>query len=376
MNIFFYSNILVEDKSVGITKKVYSQIDALKKMGFNVYFTGYTSNGVGIFDSNKKMVYSNNYRFNKASINRYYRRWDLLKLAKNFLRDTTEDFQYGYLRFHLFDKSYINLLKELKHKKCKVIVEAHGFPYRNMKLSGSLPFHILDILYEPFARKYIDLVAAISNENNIWKCKTVHIDNAINLEDLELQDKQGAQSDTIRLISVSNEQEYHGYQKLILGLKQYYDAGGSKDFQINFVGEFKESTRMSVIKNNMKEHFHFLGKKSGNELKSLYNHADMGIGALGMHRGSEYGSSIKTKEYFALGLPFINGWREYAFDDNYPYVKRFDLNNKSIDFFEVENFYINLKNHHKMKVEMREFARIHYSWIAQFEKIFNELGAL
>src|SRR5699024_7939355 len=106
----------------------------------------------------------------------------------------------------------------------------------------------------------------------------------------------------------------------------------------------------------------FLGKKYGEELSRLYSQADLGIGPLAPRAGAEYGSSIKTKEYFAKGLPFINGWKEYAFDDSYPYVKRFDINADSINFFEVVDFYQGIENKDNVKREMREFAKDHYTW--------------
>ena len=54
--LFFYGNIHVDDLSIGITKKVFSQIDTLKNLGFEVYYTGYLKNGVAIFNSNDELV--------------------------------------------------------------------------------------------------------------------------------------------------------------------------------------------------------------------------------------------------------------------------------------------------------------------------------
>jgi glycosyltransferase involved in cell wall biosynthesis len=190
-----------------------------------------------------------------------------------------------------------------------------------------------------------------------------------------LQEKEPDLEGKIRLISVSNEQKYHGYPKLVKGLYDYYKKNGKRKIEINFIGEFRTETKKLVNSLNLENYIHFLGKKYGNELNTLYNKADLGIGALASRAGSEYGSSIKTKEYFALGLPFINGWKEYAFDDSYPYVKRFDLNNEKIDFEEVVRFYDSIKNDKKMQIEMRKFAEKNYTWKSQFEKIFRTVNS-
>jgi glycosyltransferase involved in cell wall biosynthesis len=372
--IFFYGNINIDDRSIGITKKVLSQIATLRSMGYEVFYTGYTNEGVAIFNNNGDIVKSIKYWTKSDKLNRYLRRWNLLRIAKKYISETREVFDYAYLRFHFFDSAYLSLVKKLKKTGAKIIVEAHGYPYKKQGLSLYTPTYILDSLYEPLIRKYIDLVAAISGYDNIWGCKTVQIDNAINLNDLSLQNKISVEDEKLRLISVSNERGYHGYPKIIRGLSEYYIKGGKRDIEINFVGDFKNSTKQYVNELNLNNRIHFLGKKSGEELIDLYNHSDLGIGSLDYRAGSEYGSSIKAKEYFALGLPFINGWREYAFDDSYPYVKRFNLADDSIDINEVLKFYDSIKNDPKMPFEMREFAKENYTWKVQFEKIFRAIS--
>lgn len=371
--IFFYGNINADDYSFGITKKVFSQISTLQGIGYEVYYTGYTNEGVAIFNNQGKKVKEEKCWTRFRGVNRYLRRWHLLSVAQRFISENINMFDYAYLRFHFFDGKYIELLKRLKYSGTKIIVEAHGYPYKNGKLNLYTPIYIIDSLYEPIARKYIDMVAAISNYDNIWGCKTVRIDNAINLDEVKLQEKKVDLEGKIRLISVSNEREYHGYPKLVKGLSEYYNKGGKREIEISFVGEFRRNTKQLVDQKNMNNRIFFLGKKYGNELMELYNKADLGIGALDYHAGSEYGSSIKTKEYFALGLPFINGWREYAFDDSYPYVKRFNLSDKKIDFEEVVKFYDSIKDDKEMQRKMREFAEENYTWEAQFQKVFEEL---
>jgi glycosyltransferase involved in cell wall biosynthesis len=235
-----------------------------------------------------------------------------------------------------------------------------------------IPIYVKDMIYEPFARKYIDLVAAISNYENIWRCKTIHIDNAINLNEIKLKKKRKADG-VIKLISVSNEQIYHGYPKLVKGLYSYYNNGGKRKIKIYFVGEFRKQTKKLVDKLGMTENIYFLGKKYDEELESIYDCVDLGIGALGLHSGSEYGSSIKTKEYFAKGIPFINGWKEYAFDDNYPYVKRFNVYSEMIDFNQVVDFYDNIKDDENLQLKMREFAEKNYTWEIMMKRVFDNV---
>ena len=55
-NIFFYANIQTWDKFSGIRKKVMNQIDAFKELGYEVYYSGYLEDGIGIFKDNKILL--------------------------------------------------------------------------------------------------------------------------------------------------------------------------------------------------------------------------------------------------------------------------------------------------------------------------------
>lgn len=372
--IFFYANIQSHDESVGITKKVRNQVSALRGMGYEVYYSAYTETGMVIFNNEDHIVYERDYKFISDRLRKLYRRWDLIKFVIDFLSKTNILFDYAYLRYHHFDRVYTKLLKTIKrNKKTKVIIEAHGFPLREFKITRLLPIHLIDFFYERHARKYINLVAAISDVQDIWGCKTIQIDNAIDLNKIPVKPGNKKKDNILRIISVSNEMKYHGYPKLIKGLNIYYQEGGTEKIELHFVGEFRQKTKELVEKFNIKDKVIFHGKKFGEELDVLYNNADLGIGALAPRAGAEHGSSIKTKEYFAKGLPFINGWKEYAFDDNYPYVKRFPLDNEIIDMNEVLEFYKSIKDDKDLSENMRMFAEEHYTWESQFTKVFSKV---
>lgn len=187
--IFFYANIMVGDLTIGITKKVFSQIANLRDMGYEVFYTGYTCDGVAIFNNNDEIIRKLSFSDRTKRINRFLRRWVLLKFASKFIEETEDKFKYGYLRFHFFDRAYLRLLKALKKKQVITIVEAHAYPYKIGKPNRLTPIYIIDTLYTPFVRKYIDLVAAICNAENIWGIKTVNIDNAIDLNSVSLSKK-------------------------------------------------------------------------------------------------------------------------------------------------------------------------------------------
>ena len=372
--LFLYVNFVKDDKSIGITKKIYAQIRTLRRTGLEVYYTSYVDDGAVILDNSDNVVYKQAYKFNWPPYKRYYRRFLLISTATKFIANSNLSFDYGYLRWHTFDKPYLRMLKALKNKGATNIIEAHAWTpdQKYTDLIGKYE-NYMDRVYSKYAKEYVSLVAAMSDYDNIWGIKTVKVDNAVDLDTVSERNWEKC-SDTLRIISVSNEYNYHGYDRLIKGLKLYYDNGGTRKIAVHFVGVFMPSTKNLVDELGLDDHVVFHGKMFGRELDELYNKSDLGIGALAHHRIGMYsGSSLKTKEYFAKGLPFIYGWKEPAFDESYPYALKIELNETPLDIESVIKFYDGIKDDSEMLHNMREFARVHYSWDKEFEKIFNAL---
>lgn len=366
--IFFYSNHLEGDNTIGITQKVHGEISALKKLGYNVTYSAYTSKGAAIFNDKEEKIFELKFKFMNKKLNRILRRNLLIKCCCKFL-EINNNFDFAYLRFHFFDREYNKLLKLLKISNVYTIIEAHAFPYRIWKKKRFWLTYIIDMLYTPIVRNKIDLVAIMGNEKKPWGIKSVQIDNGIDLDKYPLSESN--KSSKIRLVSVSNEQEGHAYYKIINGLDRYYQEGGTEDIIVNFVGVYMDSTKKLVNSKKICNRFKFLGKMSGNELNLIFNQSDLGLGAFS-HRKNDTGSCIKTKEYFARGIPFINGWNEMAFSSDYPYVLKVDPKEEIVDFFKIVDFYKKVIVDVNKGVKMREFARNHYTWLSQMNIVMSE----
>lgn len=372
--IFLYMNFVVEDDSIGITKKIKAQIRTLRRMGLDVTYCGYVKDGAAIFDNEDHVIFGKTHVFKNGIYQRYNRRFLLIKTVNEYLKKKCVKFNYGYLRWHTFDKLFLKMLDNLKQTGAVNIIEAHAWT-PNMKSDSLIGKYQLyqDNKNSHHAKDYVSLVAGMSEYNNIWGIKTVKIDNAIDLDAVSERhwNKNG---DTLRIISVSNEYLYHGYDRLLKGVRNYYNAGGTRNIEVHFVGVFMESTKRLAYELHLEEKVIFHGKMFGAALDDLYNNSDLGIGALAHHRvGMFAGSSLKTKEYFAKGLPFIYGWREPAFDSSYPYALQIELCEEPLEIQPVLDFYDGIKDDDKMLTNMREFAREHYSWENEFRKVFGAL---
>lgn len=117
----------------------------------------------------------------------------------------------------------------------------------------------------------------------------------------------------------------HGYDRLIEGIKKYYDLGGDTNIIYHLVGEGEEIKRYKdlVLKYGIEKHVLFYGFKTSSDLDALYEKADIAINSLAIHRiGLQTESTIKSKEYAAKGLPMVSSYAVDAFSaqDNSKYV--------------------------------------------------------
>lgn len=337
-NIFFYANFHTYDLTRGITRKVYSQISAFRQLGYNVTYCGYLKDGVGIYDNEDNLVLFVKYPVRSSKIQHVIRKGLLIKACIKFIKRTQAKFTFAYARYHYFDRKYIKLLKILKANANCVIIEAHSTPKFTKKLSLMRIVGWIDSVWNKKAKKYVDKIASMSDEDRLWGIQTFKIANGIDIETIKLHEYSGDPT-AINFISVAFERDVHGYDRLINGIYQYYTNGGTRDMYFHIVGTCLPSTMKLIEKCGLQDRCRFYGPLAGEELDNAYIHANLGVGCLANHRiGSFYGSALKTKEYIAKGIPFIYGWAEKKLE-SFPYALKFELCEEPIDMEQVIAFY-------------------------------------
>jgi len=380
MTVFFYANIFPDDSSSGVTKKVLAQVSALRKMGHKVFLTGYTSTGVLILNNENVVVYARDFSLWQKVVPSFFRRSLLIRSSLLFLRKHPDQFDCVYARFHYFDPLYLKMLRTARQNGAKNVVEAHAFPNYQLSLrplqvplSPLMPFYLLDSVCNGYARKVVDLVAAMSPAEMIWGIKTVRVENALNVDEFTPRRPDNT-SDTVHVLFIAYERVSHGFDRVVVGLSRYYNEGGSRDIVVDFVGVPLPSTKDLIEKLGLSNKFLFHGPQSGKALDAAYDHSDLAFGHLGNHRiGSYSGSSIKVSEYLAKGIPFVYAWNELRVSDQFPFALRLPLDDSPVDFFRVLAFLDGLGNPKDVSEKIRGYCSSLPRWEEQFEKVFSEL---
>lgn len=370
--MFFYANFRVYDETIGITQKVKKQIEAFQELGYDVIYSGYLEDGVAIFDNTGNILVKKKYFFKNGKINHILRRYMLLLLCKDYFLKNDVELEFSYLRYHFFDSFYINLLKVLKKKSKKVIMEAHSYPVF-VKKDRFNPIKILDEMYSKKAHKYCDYIASMTNLKTICEIPTYEIENTLNIDDFKIKEYKRVENKFI-FINVAFENITHGLDRLIKGISNYYKTiykTTSIDIELLLIGEYSNSTKKLVEDLSLSEKVKFLGKMKRDEIDTYIDEAHFAVGSMGNHRAnSYYGSALKTKEYIARGIPFVYGWEERILI-NFPFAYKVPLNEEPVDIKKILEFYRKIENK-DLAIKMRKFLEENNrSWQQQFYELLK-----
>lgn len=372
--LLYLAKVNFNDKySFGVVKKIRGQINAFEALGFVVDLIYVKDNTIYLNDKVLKEFSSINDTLDRSlMIFRFYR-----LVSKNINLD-----EYGsfYFRFpSMTNAPLLKLLSKLKSKKKKILFEIATFPYEQ-ELTGSIPKRIMLGIDRNYAGKLVDhLDYIITNypHDMILNIPTIIMGNGINFEKFRNY-KVEPDKTRLELISVSSLVFWHGLDRLLKGLKNYYDLNPTFEVHLNIVGEGAEKEKLIYLTKDLglTNYVHFLGFKSGDELDRAFKSASIGIGTLGIHRkGISTDNSLKTREYIARGIPVILAADDIDIEKGTPFIHHVDPSEDNIDINGILKFYSQLQSDFPdFAVKAKEFAEEKLSWKAKISKVLKNFN--
>lgn len=268
-------------------------------------------------------------------------------------RELNIDFKnidFIYFRYDWGDLQTLLFFRRIKSKnlQCKIILELPTYPIKLDNLTTKWHqkiFKYKHIIWSKYLVKYVDRAVVFGYDDYAYGIPTIKTSNGIDTASVSMKQFTNYNENEIQLISVSNMVKWHGLDRIIEGLHKYMDEAKNQTyFHLHLVGQGREESflRELVKKYNLQDEVTFHGYKYGEELQAVFDSADIGIEILGSHRNkkSNISSSLKSREYFAKGLPFIS---ECEFTDECSCVSEYILSvpadESPINMEEVISFY-------------------------------------
>ena len=379
--LLYISNLHTDNpKHIGILKKVRGMCNGFAD-SFCVYLE-YVCGGMSVIE---EFVPQN------KTLEKAYRglgaRSSFYKDVYNWICDN--DVSVVYIRFDHLDSVMMRFFKKLKEQGVKIYLELPTFPYagerdkRHRKLlkKGKIPQYIIKRIlanreeaYSTQINKYVEKIVTYTYDGIIWNSPSVCVENGVDCSTIKLRDHQN-DSDKVIVGCIANLAKWHAVDRVIEGLKNYYTLPSVRPIDFWIIGEGSETPYIKCLveKYDLSDHVVFKGPLSGDALDKALNDIDIGVGTLGLYRiGLPWGSTLKSKEYCAAGLPFFYSSREKALSGYEPFALKFEDNDSPIDINAVVDFALKVRNDMQLRRDMREKAEREYDWRSLTKKILEK----
>ena len=356
----------------GISKKIHYQVKGLKENGHDVRLCYYDINSEG-----------HRCRYVDSEILKDYGTgsWAAIRQRVEYgcIYDycTREKIEFVYARcFQNANPWLIGFFKKLRNAGIRAVTEIPTYPYdgefKNFGWKSRMGLKI-DQLFRERLSQQMDALITFSDAERIFGQRTIRISNGVDFDSIPLHNCQlSIVNSQLHLIGVAEVHDWHGFDRVMTGIGEYYKNGGQYDIFFHVVGGVHPSRMTNVLmpiinKYGLHEKIIFHGQLFGDALTDVFNQCQFAIGSLGRHRsGITVIKTLKNREYATRGIPFIYSEQDSDFDHQ-PYVMKAPADESPIDIQRILDFMDNFQ----MKPEDIRRTVEHLTWKIQMQRVID-----
>jgi hypothetical protein len=370
------------NESSGVSKKIYSQCNALIRLGNTSRFLSIFRNEFKFYKFEDNENFFENEILNE-SFSEKISRWLNLFLSRIPEEVITKTREYDpdiiYIRnISPLLPSYISFLKRIKGK-AKLFWEFPTYPYIEEYLK---PFKITSLIHIFFNFRSIERLRKVVDEfvvvNEIDDSAAAYrlgkyrvIPNGFDVSSVPVR-KPPKLENEIHILGLANLANWHGYDRIIAGISEYKGpkkiifhlaAGTGKDE----LEKIKEQAAQLDVSSNII----IYPPLHGEELSQLFDKCHIAADALGIHRkGLTRASTLKVREYCSRGIPFFTSCTD---DDlkSFKFHMVCEVSEESIDMRKICSFIETVNKTEDYQQIMRKFAEENLDWKVKMSKILK-----
>lgn len=390
--VLYISNVNLNGKLLpGVVQKILGQEKAFKAEGFvidmlfpvNDKIVLKNNEGKEYFFKGARKEYSDKGIISKAITHAKVSIWGSINFSDCFPHIAKAKYDAIYLRFFLPGIDLIKFLKRLKQLNPKIILLLE-YPTLNIKELYQTSFvrkvsFLLNKKKVARLNGLSDYIITLTEDKNLFGKPTVFMPNGIDTESI-MPIKPLEYNSNFKILGVASDVGfYHGFDKIIKGIANYYQRAQTIKIELtivsnplsNHLDELKELT----LKLGLEEYIHFEPMKKRDELEIEYSQTHFAIGTLALHRiGLMDNYSLKHREYAAFGLPFVMSLGDKFFE-NSPFVFVVDRDEEAIDMEKLIAFYsLTCRKYPNYPEIFRKSIEEKISWKAQMQQVFNVIN--
>lgn len=356
----------------GISKKIFSQLAALREYGLEMElcYVACSADGHWKRMAGQQVVED----FGTGIRGKIGKRVRYGALTR-YIREN--GVKFVYMRADHNANPFLNRwLGQMKRMGVKVVMEIPTYPYDSEYSRAPLRARAvlqIDKIFRGAMARRLSRIVTFSDLSAIFGVPTIRISNGIDFGAIPLKASENRPGDVIRLTGVADIHFWHGFDRVIEGMAEYYRTSPEREVEFHVVGSGVpsqlEMLRALAAKYHLESRVIFHGPKSGTELDAIFENADMGIASLGRHRcGIDRIKTLKNREYAARGIPFVYSETDSDFDAM-PYVMKAPADESPLDIAAVVRF---CRDNTLTPAQIRDSVA-GLSWTAQMQKVLDEV---
>ncbi len=260
-------------------------------------------------------------------------------------------------------------------------VAVHEIANGDQKGFGKFKSLLYLIGFGPIPYWFVSGVIQYSNEGKWFlignKSKTKIMGNGIDVNQIPYRKDFPKWPNTqLKLIGVASINYWHGFDRLFKAIADF-NFGSKKEYTIFFTlvggGAALQDLRTLAEKLQIEQYIEFTGPLYGDDLYAKYSSAHLAIGSLALHRKNlSVASELKSREYCAIGIPFLATGKDPDFPENLPFrveLENSDETQNLVTFFQnMDDFYSGINF-----MEIRKYAELNLDFKAKLKKIIATL---
>lgn len=356
----------------GISKKIHYQVKGLMENGHDVRLCYYSFDELG-----------HRCRYVDGTVIKDYGKGILAGLRQRVGYDCVYDYcvkeniEFVYARcFQNASPFLIHFFRKLKKVGIRAVTEIPTYPY-DLEFTTFSKFERyelkIDKLFRNRLSKEMSAIVTFSEADTIFGQRTIRISNGVDFDSIPLHQYLPSNDGSVHLIGVAEVHIWHGYDRLMAGLGEYYKTEPRpRDVFFHVVGgvhPYRMNTDFVPVieKYGIKDKIIFHGQLFGDELTKVFNQCQFAIGSLGRHRsGITVIKTLKNREYATRGIPFIYSEQDSDFEHQ-PYILKAPADESPVDIQQILDFLDNFK----MKPEEIRRTVEHLTWKIQMQRVLD-----
>ena len=369
------------DPASGISKKMQAQIKGLRQNGHEVHVCCYDYAPNGHLCRMVDDAVIEDYGCGALAAIRQRMSYDCIV---DYC--TTHGIELVYARHYMNASPWlVKLYRRLRQASVRCVMEIPTYPYdqefRDFSFVQRLKLKVDQLFRRQLARWMCGIVT-FSDAASIFGQRTIRISNGVDLDAIPLH-RSVAEAEAIHLIAVAEVHSWHGFDRLIHGLGEYYqkhDGHPRRKVYFHLVGDVwpaeMNGSRLAPGFATYIENYHisdyviFHGKLFGEALDRVFDQCSFAIGSLGRHRsGITHIKTLKNREYASRGIPFVYSECDADFDRQ-PYVLKAPADESPVDIEQIVMFLDSFR----MKPEDIRKSVEPLSWKHQMQLVIDSLN--